>query len=254
MPHKTTPIFKTLLLLLTLSATATTAVAASPAAGWKGQGEAGLIKASGNTDSENFNIGLDFQNHSGVWHHELGFDLYQASSDGADTADSIAADYTSKRDIWERSFLFANVSYLDDGFDGFTEQASVSAGYGYRLFDSEPITWEVAIGAGYRDTSEAIQLADGTEVEGKDLSGATLVLRSDYRSQITANTQFIDAFRADIGSDNTFVENDAGLLVSMNDIFSLKVGFLVRHNTDPAPGADETDTISSLSLVYNFAR
>ena len=40
--------------------------------------------------------------------------------------------------------------------------------------------------------------------------------------------------------------------VAMNDRFSLKAGILVRYNSDPAPGVDETDTITSVSLVYKF--
>jgi len=79
-------------------------------------------------------------------------------------------------------------------------------------------------------------------------------LRSDYSHQFTPTTKFVDAFKAEIGSDNTFIENDAALFVAMSERFSLKVGFIVRHNTDPAPGADETDTISSLSLVYGFGK
>jgi len=38
----------------------------------------------------------------------------------------------------------------------------------------------------------------------------------------------------------------------MNEVFSLKAGVIIRHNTDPALGADDTDTITSLNLVYNF--
>ena len=40
---------------------------------------------------------------------------------------------------------------------------------------------------------------------------------------------------------------------AMNDRFSLKAGLLVRYNSDPALGADNTDTITSFNLVYNFS-
>ncbi len=222
------------------------------AEGWSGQGEAGLIVASGNTDSENANVGLSFKKEGELYQHELGFGLYRASNNDVDSAESFNADYTIKRNLSERRFVFGSVSFLDDQFDGFTEQLSASVGYGYKIFDSEPRAWDVGIGVGYRDTNELIRLDDGSEVEGMDLSGATLVLRSNYRNKLTANTEFIDAFVAEIGADNTFVENDAAIVVSMNERFALKAGLLIRHNTDPAPGAEETDTISSVNLVYNF--
>ncbi len=222
------------------------------AEGWKGQGEAGLIKASGNTESENINAGLNFKKEGDVITHEIDFSTYKASTDSVDSADSLAASYTLKYKFTERSFAFGSLSYLDDDFDGFTEQTSAAIGYGYSVIDTEPTKWDLGIGVGYRDTSELIKLEDGTELEGMDLSGATLVLLSDYASQLTENTQLVDKFRAEIGSDNSFIENDLALVVSMNEKFALKAGILVRHNTDPAPGADDTDTITSLNLVYNF--
>ena len=219
---------------------------------WKGQGEAGLIVASGNTDSENANVGLKFTKEGEIWTHELGFGLYRASADDIDTAESLYANYDIKRDLNERSFLFGSLSYLDDDFDGFTEQSSVAVGYGYRIYDTEPTGWNVGAGVGYRDTSQLMLLEDGTEIEGEDVSGATFVLFSNYRHQLTSNTQFLSDFVAEIGSDNTYVESDTSLLVSMSEAFALKAGVLFRHNTDPAPEADDTDTISSLNLVYNF--
>jgi putative salt-induced outer membrane protein len=226
--------------------------ASSNAQEWSGQGEAGLLKSSGNTDSENFNVGLAFKKEGDLWSHDVGFKYFKNSSDGVDSADSLSADYTAKRTLTERRYLFAGLSYLDDSFDGFTEQASVSFGYGYKVFDTEPLGWDVGIGVGYRDTSELIKLDGGIEQEGKDLSGATLVLLSDYHNQLTSNTKFTDNFRAELSSDNSFIENDAALIVSMNEKFALKAGLLIRHNTDPAPGADDTDTITSFNLLYNF--
>lgn len=222
------------------------------AEGWSGQGEAGFVKASGNTESDNLNLGLKFVNEGPVWSHELGVAAYQASADGVDSAETLAASYTAKRALTERSNVFFNVGYLDDDFDGFTEQLSAAVGYGYKVIDTETVGWETGIGIGYRDTQQLIRLDDGTEIEGEDVSGETLVLRSDYRHQLTSNTQFLDSFKAEIGSDNSFIENDAALVVAMNEVFSLKASVLIRHNTDPAPGADDTDTITSLNLVYNF--
>jgi putative salt-induced outer membrane protein len=221
---------------------------------WKGNAEAGFISASGNTESETINAGLRFTKDGTTWNHDIAFNAYKASSDNVDSASNIKAEYTLKRNLTTRSNLFASTSYLDDDFDGFTEQVSVSAGYGYKLIDTEPKAWEVGVGVGYRDTSELTKLANGTEIEGKDLSNATLVFRSDYRHQLTSNTEFVDAFRAEAGSKNTFIENDLALIVNMNETFALKAGFIIRHNTDPSEGSDDTDTITSLNLVYKFAK
>lgn len=224
------------------------------AADWKGQGEAGLVKSSGNTDSQSANAGLKFSKEGELWKHEFAAKYLKNSSDNVTSANSLNLDFTTKRSLSERSFLFGNLSYLDDDFDGFTEQTSISAGYGYKVIDAEPTLWEVGAGIGYRDTDQLIKLDDGSEVVGKDLSGATFVLRSDYKTKLTDNTEFVDNFKAEFSSDNTFVENDAAIVVAMNEKFALKAGVLIRHNSDPAPGADDTDTISTINLVYNFGQ
>ena len=219
------------------------------AEGWTGQGEAGFVSSSGNTDSDSLNLGLKFAKEGKVWNHEIGLSAYQASTEGTDTAENFNAGYTLKRNINERSNIFLNFGYLDDDFDGFTEQLSASVGYGYKVINNEKTKWETGAGVGYRDTS-LFDVATG--IEGEDVSSATFVLRSDFETQLTETTRFVDNFKAEIGSDNTYIENDAALYVAINEKFSLKAGYLLRHNTDPAPGADETDTITSLSLVYGF--
>ena len=219
---------------------------------WSGQGEAGFVTASGNTDTENLNVGLKFTNQGPVWSHEFGFNTYQASTEGIDTAQNIAAAYLAKRALNERASVFFNAGFLDDDFDGFTEQTSVGVGYSYKVIDTEPVGWEPGIGIGFRDTSQLLILDDGSEIEGEDVSGATLILRSDYRNQFTPTAQFLDVFSAEIGADNTFIQNEAAIVVSISEAFSLKAGLIIRHNTDPAPGADDTDTITSFNLVYNF--
>lgn len=219
---------------------------------WTGQGEAGIVSASGNTDSETINVGLKFKKSTENWSHAINLSAFKTSSDNQDTANNISAGYTLKRNLTDRSNIFLDIGFLDDDFDGFTEHLSTSLGYGYKVINNDKTQWETGIGAGYRDTSELTILDDGSELEGDDLSSVTFVLRSDYTNQLTSTTKFVDAFKAEFGAENTYIENDASLYVSMSERFSLKVGFIVRHNTDPAAGSDETDTISSLSLVYSF--
>jgi putative salt-induced outer membrane protein len=169
-----------------------------------------------------------------------------------DTAESFSAYYIAKRALNERSYMFGGTSYLDDEFDGLTEQNSAWVGYGYNFIDTEKIGFEAGVGLGYGDTSELITLADGERVKGEDLGGATVVLLSEYRNKHSINTEFVDEFRAEVGADNTFIHNDIFVKIAMNDKFAFKVGILLRHNTDPASGADKTDTVTSFNLLYDF--
>lgn len=222
--------------------------------GWKGKGEAGFLVNSGNTDSTNINVGLGFEKKSGVWGQEIFLGLINNEADNVDTADSKKLDYLLKRDINAKSYLFAGFNYLDDAFDGLTDQTAVSVGYGYRVIDSDRVKFELGIGVGYRDTADAILDADGIETngEGLDKSGETLVGLLKYSNKLSANTEFYDNLRIEPGSENTFIDNEMGLLVNMSSAYALKASISTRRNSDPAPGSKATDTTSSLSLVYNF--
>lgn len=112
---------------------------AAYADGWTGQGEAGFVKASGNTDSENINLGLKFANVGEVWTNEIAIAAFQSSNDDIDSAESFSVDYNLKRELSERSNIFFNLNYLDDDFDGFTEQVGAAVGYGYKVILSEPV-------------------------------------------------------------------------------------------------------------------
>jgi putative salt-induced outer membrane protein len=74
----------------------------------------------------------------------------------------------------------------------------------------------------------------------------------NYKFKLTANTAFEDTFLMEAGSKNTYLQNDAGLAVSMTKKMALKVGFQVRHNSDVLPGIKKMDTLTTTNLVYNF--
>lgn len=226
------------------------------ATGWKGKGEAGFQMNNGNTDSQNTNVGLGFEKKDTIWGHEFGINLINNESNDIETADSKKLDYTLKRDLSKKSFLFAGLNYLDDAFDGFTEQKGVSLGYGYRVIDSDKVKLELGAGLGYRDTADAIRGVNGleTNLEGTDKSGATAVGTLKYSNKLTANTEFYDKLRIEPGSDNTFIDNEIGILVNMSEAYALKAAVNTRRNSDPASGSEKTDTITSLNLVYNFGK
>lgn len=222
---------------------------------WKGKGESGFQLNSGNTDSKNINVGLGFEKKASIWGQEIFLGFNNNESNDVETADSTKLDYVAKRDLNEKSFLFAGLNYLDDAFDGLTEQKAASFGYGYRVIDTDKVKFELGLGLGYRDTADAITVNGlETDAEGEDKSGATAVGTLKYSNKITANTEVYDKLRIEPGSNNTFIDNEIGLLVNMSEAYALKAAINTRRNSDPAPGSEATDTTTSLNLVYNFGK
>ncbi len=223
---------------------------------WNGAGEVGFTQTSGNTDSSSLNVNLELKRDAKVWGHEIKITSFKVANDDIDVADSVRADYAIKRNLTERSNLFFSLSYLDDKFDGLTDQKSVAAGYGYKLINSEKAFWELSLGVGYRDVAQEADTVDeslGQFVAADlDISGVTGVFRSDFYTSITENSRVINDLQVEAGSDNTLIRNELRLEVDMNSHFFLSAGVLVRHNTDVSFDEEDTETITTFNLGYRL--
>ena len=232
------------------------ALAASPAhADWTGKGEAGLVIATGNTETETANAKLQFANEIGKWKHQFGgAALYASSDDEGTTAQRWEAFEQSDYNFSPRNFWFGAARYEDDEFSGFVYQAIISIGIGRKFIDTDVIKFTGTAGVGYKsfETRDAFDDA-GVLLEPGD-TDSEVVFRGtlDYDHQLTATTSVLDKFVVEAGSNNTFLQNDLALQVKMTDVLALAVGYSVRHNTDPPIGFEKTDTLTTINLVYEL--
>ena len=88
--------------------------------------------------------------------------------------------------------------------------------------------------------------------KGEEEGDPVATLGSNYEHAFTENTKITNKLLAESGSENTAVQNDIALQVSMNETLALAVGIGVRYNTDPPPLAESTDTLFTVNLVYNI--
>ena len=124
----------------------------------------------------------------------------------------------------------------------FDFQASLSTGLGYKIINTERTKFWVQGGPGYRyaELRETGESADGMIVRG-DMG---------FEHQLTDTTKIVDRFLIESGSDNTYVQNDLGLEVTITGALGLRLGYQVRHNTDVLPGVEKTDTLTTVGLIY----
>jgi putative salt-induced outer membrane protein len=230
--------------------------AISPAhADWSGKGEAGLVIATGNTETKTANAKLLLANEVDKWKHQFGGTaLYTSSDPEGTTAQRWEAFEQSDYNFSPRTFWFAAARYEDDEFSGFEYQAILSTGIGRKFIDSDVTKFVGTAGVGYKrfETRDAFDDA-GVLIE-RGASDSEVVFRGtlDYDHELTATSSVIDKFVVEAGADNTFVQNDIGLQVKMTNVLALAVGYSVRHNTDPPVGFEKTDTLTTINLVYEI--
>ncbi len=212
--------------------------------GWSGSGEFGLVKTTGNTETESLILGLEFIKEQEKWRHRAAANVLSADGKGVTTAKRYGFEWQTDYKLDDKSWVLGAFRYESDEFSAFDNQQTLTLGYGRNLIDNVRNKLAGEIGIGYRDS----------ELAATGISNSEAIIRGvlDYTHQLTDNSEFTNRLLVESGSDNTFIQNLAGVSVSMNDKFALKFGFEYRNNSDVPAGVDDTDTITSANLVYNF--
>jgi putative salt-induced outer membrane protein len=247
-------------MVLGLVAVSMSGMSSTALADWTGKGELGGSFASGNSENEALNATLELKNSYDKWAHTLGF----AGNYGNDGNDTTAQRWEvrgqSDYKFTARAYAFGAGRYEDDRFSAYEYQASLAAGLGYKLIDSDSTKFWVQGGPGYRLAERRGECLDVVPPENLDAckdrgpseSDNSMIFRGDlgFDHRLTDTTKIVERFLVEAGSDNTYLQNDLGLEVSINGALALRLGYQVRHNTDALPGTEKTDTLATVGLIY----
>ena len=215
--------------------------------GWTGAGELGFVSTTGNTETVALNAKLNFVLVRERWRHRFAGTALTTSEDGIKDNERYTVEVQSDRHLNEKSWLFGAFRWDADKFGSYDPQTSFSVGYGHQLMKSEKHELKGEIGVGYRQQTETVSNEESTDAIARFLL--------DDSWQVFESSLWTNRLLIETGSDNTFTQFNTGLAVSMTERFALKLGFEIRHNTDVPQGiadSENTDTITSMNLVYNF--
>jgi putative salt-induced outer membrane protein len=224
---------------------------------WTGKAELGILSASGNTEAQSANTKFDLTHEGANWRNSFFIGALYGENAEFSTAERYEARYQTDYKITARASWFMALRGEQDRFSGFAYQATGSTGASYQFIDSPTTKLNASLGAGYRrQKSEILVKSEAGEVldrlEGDIESEPVATLSSTYEHAFTENTKLTNKMLAESGSDNTAVQNDIELSVSMSKTLALAVGFGVRYNSNPPPLAEDTDTLTTVNIVYNI--
>lgn len=221
---------------------------------WTAKAQAGVVAARGNTDSDSANVKFDVAREFVKWKQSVGFTGVYASDSAGTTGQRWEARGQSEYGFHKQGFWFGSARYEEDRFSGFEYQTTIGSGLGWHFFD-DPITKLAAqIGVGYKLFETRAALADdGVTVIPAQREHDVIAQGSvDFDRQLTQTTRLLNKLLVEAGADNTFMQNDISLQVKIMSSLALALGYSVRYNTDPPPGFDTTDTLTTLNLVYEL--
>jgi putative salt-induced outer membrane protein len=222
-----------------------------------GKGQFGFLDSRGNSVSESINANLDVMRYDGLWKNELYLGGLYGKSGGILSAERWEFREQSDYNFTPDWFGFGGLRYSHDLFDGFVYQASVTAGAGYKVIDSEATKLTVQAGVGYRRLRpESVDKdPDGVVISRTPLEAkgdAIGTVGADFSHAFTKTTTLTNKFLIEAGSSDTLIHDDIALAVKMSTKLALSVGYGIIDNTKPTPPAKKIDTVASVNLVYAF--
>jgi putative salt-induced outer membrane protein len=232
-------------------------IAPAAQAQWTGKAEFGYLQSSGNAESTSANTKFDLKRESEKWINTFYVGALYGNNGEFTNAERYEARYQLDYKINDRLSWFGALRGEKDKFSGFVYQATVSTGAAYKFIDTPDTKLAFSLGAGYRQLQNEILIkSDAGEVidriEGEEESDPVATLGSTYEHNFTENTKITNKFLAEAGSENTALQDDLALQVSMTKTLALAVGYGIRYNTDPPPLSETTDTLITVNLVYNI--
>ncbi len=224
---------------------------------WTGKAELGILSSTGNTEAKSANTKLDLTREGVKWKNNFFVGALYGENAQFSTAERYEARYQADYKITDRFSWFLGLRGEQDRFSGFAYQATASTGAGYKFIDTPATQLSASLGAGYRRAkSETLIKTPAGEVidriEGEIENNPVAIFNSSFTHSFNDTTKISNKLLAEAGSDNTSVQNDVQLAVSMTKTLALAVGFGVRYNSDPPPLSENTDTLTTVNLVYNI--
>ncbi len=213
------------------------------AQGWTGSLSASLSATDGNTDTGDAAIGARFRYGNGPWNHTFGLGYeYGQANDVVDEENAFLV-YDVNRYINESFYVFGLGSLQYDKFASNKFDAFLGVGPGYRILNSDDVSWRVQAGPGVRYVEDQAG-NDNTETAGIASS------RFYYKfNEMVFMTNDTDVLHSDA---NTVATNDLALNYKLSDALSTRFSYRTEYNSDPLAGLDKYDNKLGAAIVYGF--
>ena len=214
----------------------------------------GAIVTSGNADSSTYNVDFGLGYDHDVWHNSLKAQALAARSevvaaDGTEESRATSERYRlglrSALDFSEYNYAVLQLDYEKDLFGGVRERIAETLAYGRRLLKSESQQLDAELGAGARQLDPQDPAA---QRESEFVGRAAL----RYGWTISESSSLDQELSVESGGSNTYSESETTLKLSVIGGVFANLGFTVKNNSQVAAGAENTDTISSVTLSYEF--
>lgn len=229
-----------------------------PEGGWFTSAELGAITTSGNTTGTSVSGKVDARHETSNWSNQFtasGFfkEDQATAEDGSTHRQRSAQRYALSAKagfklLGEGKRAFVLGSHVNDRFGAYTRYSSLAVGHGSQWYKADDKSLEVEIGPGYFRGVRALNASGIAETE----SGFTIRGATQFRWAVSPSALFVQTVSVERGTSNVHSIAETSLATKINSTMQMKAGFSARNDTNVPSGKKNTDTQTSLTMVYSF--
>jgi putative salt-induced outer membrane protein len=212
-------------------------------AGFSGEIETSAQFFTGNIKRESFLLASMLQYDWRDWRTTIEGRAFNNKENDVRTAEEYRLSNRTDYKFDDSNFAFGEVNYVNDRFSGFDYRISEIVGLGRTFYDSDIFYWQGRVGIGARQD----KLTDG-EQENRPLFNLATDLEYTFSEWLSLTED------ADISAttEATIIESETALKSKIIDQLALKAAFYIEHITDVPENAVDTDTRTTVGVVYDF--
>ncbi len=220
---------------------------------WKGRGEFGGSRATGNSDTLGLTGAITLSRKGIDWSHRVSARADLQRNSGRTRREKLFADYEPRYDLRDDLFVYGLAQYERDRSQGTAARYALSGGLGYKVIDSDGMDLSIKAGPAVRLT-RATDGASDTRIAG--LFGLDFDWQALERLKITQDVNAVaetgGAALLVVNSQATTLRLVTGLEAKVTDRLSTRLSYAFDYDSSPVPGKMTTDTVTRFSFVYGF--
>lgn len=229
---------------LLLAASVVQAAAQEEQSPFKGDADLAFNQSTGNTESSSLFARARGSYEKEAWLHSAELSATSAEADGQQVSEQYEALWQTNYKFSEDSYVLATARAQEYRYGEYDYRYALGVGIGHFFINEEDQQLSAEIGTG---VSKDKAFADDSAPERSQTFAQVR-----YINQFTETTRFEQKLRTEYTSDNTYLESETNIGVNINSTLALKVGYIIKNNSDVSVGVEKTDTFTYVGLNYVF--
>lgn len=212
---------------------------------WEGAVSIGGNRQTGNTERTSANVEVNARRETEMDGIDLLFRYNYAEEDDSLTARDVYGEMTYKYNLSKRWYWSLSSSLLSDEFRDLDLRSTAALSVGYRWLDSERFSLTTEAGLTYISRNYETN-PDETSLAGR--------LSLDFDGELTETLSVFEniTIYPDFQGNGHIVHNEMGLKSRLSSAWHLRLSHVTDYNSDPPGSLEDTDTILSLGIGYDF--